>query len=71
MGLWFLPCFSSTHPGTELSALWCNPCSLQEPFSPTEEHVMVVRLLRFVQQKLYLFLQHCFGHWPLDASFRA
>ncbi|XP_056461730.1 sphingomyelin phosphodiesterase 4 isoform X4 [Gadus chalcogrammus] len=86
--------------------------SPQEPFSPTEEHVMVVRLLvkhlhafscslrpeqlaaapsapsapahtspleefkrvvvqRFVQQKLYLFLQHCFGHWPLDASFRA
>ncbi|XP_054473809.1 sphingomyelin phosphodiesterase 4 isoform X2 [Anoplopoma fimbria] len=83
----------------------------QEPFSPTEEHVLVVRLLvkhlhafsnslkpeqlssspsahshthtspleefkrvvvqRFVQQKLYLFLQHCFGHWPLDASFRA
>uniref|UniRef100_A0A2I3TGR9 SMPD4 n=1 Tax=Pan troglodytes TaxID=9598 RepID=A0A2I3TGR9_PANTR len=26
---------------------------------------------RFVQQKLYLFLEHCFGHWPLDASFRA
>lgn len=26
---------------------------------------------RFVQQKLYLFLQHCFSHWPLDASFRA
>uniref|UniRef100_A0A6Q2Z952 Sphingomyelin phosphodiesterase 4 n=1 Tax=Esox lucius TaxID=8010 RepID=A0A6Q2Z952_ESOLU len=26
---------------------------------------------RFVQQKLYVFLQHCFGHWPLDASFRA
>uniref|UniRef100_A0A8C5FDR1 Sphingomyelin phosphodiesterase 4 n=1 Tax=Gadus morhua TaxID=8049 RepID=A0A8C5FDR1_GADMO len=87
---------------------------VKEPFSPTEEHVMVVRLLvkhlhafscslrpeqlaaapsapsapahtspleefkrwavvvqRFVQQKLYLFLQHCFGHWPLDASFRA
>ncbi|KAM8916478.1 sphingomyelin phosphodiesterase 4 isoform 2-T2 [Spinachia spinachia] len=84
----------------------------QEPFSPTEEHVLVVRLLvkhlhafsnslkpetlsssspsahshahtspleefkrvvvqRFVQQKLYLFLQHCFSHWPLDASFRA
>ncbi|KAJ8408570.1 hypothetical protein AAFF_G00252050 [Aldrovandia affinis] len=81
----------------------------QEPFSPTEEHVLVVRLLvkhlhafssslkpeqvsispsahsqtspleefkrvvisRFVQQKLYVFLQHCFGHWPLDASFRA
>uniref|UniRef100_A0A671W789 Sphingomyelin phosphodiesterase 4 n=1 Tax=Sparus aurata TaxID=8175 RepID=A0A671W789_SPAAU len=84
---------------------------VKEPFSPTEEHVLVVRLLvkhlhafsnslkpeqlssspsahshthtspleefkrvvvqRFVQQKLYLFLQHCFGHWPLDASFRA
>ncbi|KAK2492867.1 hypothetical protein MC885_017706 [Smutsia gigantea] len=80
----------------------------QEPFTPTEEHVLAVRLLlkrlhafssslkpeqalpsahshaaspleefkraavpRFVQQKLYLFLQHCFGHWPLDASFRA
>lgn len=26
---------------------------------------------RFVQRKLYVFLQHCFGHWPLDASFRA
>ncbi|XP_078803092.1 sphingomyelin phosphodiesterase 4 isoform X15 [Oryzias latipes] len=85
--------------------------SPQEPFSPSEELVLVVRLLvkhlhafsnslkseqvspsppaqshahtspleefkrvvvqRFVQQKLYLFLQHCFGHWPLDASFRA
>uniref|UniRef100_A0A3P9BR89 Sphingomyelin phosphodiesterase 4 n=1 Tax=Maylandia zebra TaxID=106582 RepID=A0A3P9BR89_9CICH len=84
---------------------------VKEPFSPTEEHVLVVRLLvkhvhafsnslkpeqlssspsahshthtspleefkrvvvqRFVHQKLYLFLQHCFGHWPLDASFRA
>ncbi|KAM9859546.1 sphingomyelin phosphodiesterase 4 isoform 2-T2 [Aulostomus maculatus] len=83
----------------------------QEPFSPSEEHVLAVRLLvkhlhafanslkpeqlsslpsahshthpspleefkrvvvqRFVQQKLYLFLTHCFGHWPLDASFRA
>ncbi|KAF3690416.1 Sphingomyelin phosphodiesterase 4 [Channa argus] len=83
----------------------------QEPFTPTDEHVLVVRLLvkhlhafsnsqkpeqlpsspsahshthtspleefkrvvvqRFVQQKLYLFLQHCFSHWPLDASFRA
>uniref|UniRef100_A0A672G8P3 Sphingomyelin phosphodiesterase 4-like n=1 Tax=Salarias fasciatus TaxID=181472 RepID=A0A672G8P3_SALFA len=89
----------------------CDWVSLQEPFSPSEEHVLVVRLLvkhlhafssslkaepgpapapppahphpgpleefkrvvvqRFVQQKLYLFLQHCFGHWPLDASFRA
>ncbi|KAM4710453.1 LOW QUALITY PROTEIN: sphingomyelin phosphodiesterase 4 [Discoglossus pictus] len=82
--------------------------SYQESFQPTEEHVLVVRLLvkhlhmfantlrpeqlspsahshtasqleelkrvvipRFVQQKLYIFLQHCFGHWPLDASFRA
>nr|XP_020467823.1 sphingomyelin phosphodiesterase 4 isoform X2 [Monopterus albus] len=84
---------------------------VKEPFTPTEEHVLVVRLLvkhlhafsnslkpeqlssspsahshthtspleefkrvvvqRFVPQKLYLFLQHCFGHWPLDASFRA
>ncbi|XP_054535705.1 sphingomyelin phosphodiesterase 4 isoform X12 [Pan troglodytes] len=80
----------------------------KESFTPTEEHVLVVRLLlkhlhafvnslkpeqaspsahshatspleefkraavpRFVQQKLYLFLEHCFGHWPLDASFRA
>ncbi|XP_059133045.1 sphingomyelin phosphodiesterase 4 isoform X5 [Peromyscus eremicus] len=80
----------------------------KESFTPTEEHVLVVRLLlkhlhafanslkpdqaspsthshatspleefkraavpRFVQQKLYVFLQHCFGHWPLDASFRA
>ncbi|EDK97470.1 sphingomyelin phosphodiesterase 4 isoform X3 [Mus musculus] len=80
----------------------------QESFTPTEEHVLVVRLLlkhlhafanslkpdqaspsahshatspleefkraavpRFVQQKLYVFLQHCFGHWPLDATFRA
>ncbi|OXB73293.1 UNVERIFIED_CONTAM: hypothetical protein H355_008269 [Colinus virginianus] len=80
----------------------------EESFKPTEEHVLVVRLLvkhlhtfsnslkpeplspsahshtaspleefkrvvipRFVQQKLYIFLQHCFGHWPLDASFRA
>uniref|UniRef100_A0A8C7LNX6 Sphingomyelin phosphodiesterase 4 n=1 Tax=Oncorhynchus kisutch TaxID=8019 RepID=A0A8C7LNX6_ONCKI len=80
---------------------------VKETFTPTEEHVLVVRLLvkhlhafscslkpeqvcsspsahsspleefkrvvvqRFVQQKLYVFLQHCFGHWPLDASFRA
>ncbi|KAM5263433.1 sphingomyelin phosphodiesterase 4 isoform 2-T2 [Ctenodactylus gundi] len=80
----------------------------KESFTPSKEHVLVVRLLlkhlhvfanslkpeqaspsthshatspleefkraavpRFVQQKLYLFLQHCFGHWPLDASFRA
>ncbi|XP_013925565.1 PREDICTED: sphingomyelin phosphodiesterase 4-like isoform X2 [Thamnophis sirtalis] len=81
---------------------------IKESFKPTEEHVLVIRLLlkhlhafsnsvksepispsghshtaspleefkrivipRFVQQKLYIFLQHCFGHWPLDASFRA
>ncbi|KAF4011508.1 hypothetical protein G4228_003630 [Cervus hanglu yarkandensis] len=88
--------------------IWRSETLLQESFMPTEEHVLVVRLLlkhlhafanslrpeqaspsahshaaspleefkraaipRFVQQKLYLFLQHCFGHWPLDASFRA
>ncbi|KAM9747278.1 sphingomyelin phosphodiesterase 4 isoform 3-T3 [Dama dama] len=93
---------SPAHPS--LQALHAH----QESFMPTEEHVLVVRLLlkhlhafanslrpeqaspsahshaaspleefkraavpRFVQQKLYLFLQHCFGHWPLDASFRA
>ncbi|XP_063000078.1 sphingomyelin phosphodiesterase 4 isoform X2 [Elgaria multicarinata webbii] len=81
---------------------------IKESFKPTEEQVLVIRLLvkhlhafsnslkpeasspgghshaaspleefkrivipRFVQQKLYIFLQHCFGHWPLDASFRA
>ncbi|XP_077317682.1 sphingomyelin phosphodiesterase 4 isoform X1 [Lithobates pipiens] len=81
--------------------------SYQESFQPSEEHVLVVRVLvkhlhtfanslrpeqsspsahshtpspleelkrvvipRFIQQKLYIFLQHCFGHWPLDASFR-
>ncbi|MGH0134765.1 UNVERIFIED_CONTAM: hypothetical protein FKN15_071178 [Acipenser sinensis] len=38
--------------------------------SPLEEFKRVVTS-RFVQQKLYVFLQHCFGHWPLDASFRA
>ncbi|XP_063065881.1 sphingomyelin phosphodiesterase 4 isoform X2 [Engraulis encrasicolus] len=108
-----------------MSSMPCQPLApagpgslrtYQEPFSPTEEHVLVVRLLvkhlhafssslkpeqsstsspspsphththshaspleefkrvvvqRFVQQKLYVFLQHCFGHWPLDASFRA
>ncbi|XP_048467232.1 sphingomyelin phosphodiesterase 4 isoform X3 [Rhincodon typus] len=82
----------------------------QEPFTPTEEHVLMVRLLVkhlhcfsnslkpeqalpspsthshtaspleefkraviscFFQQKLYVFLQQCFSHWPLDASFRA
>uniref|UniRef100_A0A3B4V1H3 Sphingomyelin phosphodiesterase 4 n=1 Tax=Seriola dumerili TaxID=41447 RepID=A0A3B4V1H3_SERDU len=92
---------------------------VKEPFTPTEEHVLVVRLLvkhlhafsnslkpeqlssspsahshthtspleefkrsasshfssNILQHKLfhklYLFLQHCFSHWPLDASFRA
>uniref|UniRef100_A0ABI7Y1H6 Sphingomyelin phosphodiesterase 4 n=1 Tax=Felis catus TaxID=9685 RepID=A0ABI7Y1H6_FELCA len=95
------------HPGTSLGPDTAPP-QPQESFTPTEEHVLVVRLLlkhlhafsnslkpeqvspsthshatspleefkraavpRFVQQKLYLFLQHCFGHWPLDASFRA
>ncbi|XP_069817272.1 sphingomyelin phosphodiesterase 4 isoform X3 [Dendropsophus ebraccatus] len=80
----------------------------KESFQPTEEHVLLVRVLvkhlhafanslrpeqsspsahshtpspmeelkrvvipRFIQPKLYIFLQHCFGHWPLDASFRA
>uniref|UniRef100_A0A8C3AHX4 Sphingomyelin phosphodiesterase 4 n=1 Tax=Cyclopterus lumpus TaxID=8103 RepID=A0A8C3AHX4_CYCLU len=96
-----MPCQPSAPPGSGTLHTY------QEPFSPTEEHVLVVRLLvkhlhafsnslkpdtltsspsahsspleelkrvvvqRFVQQKLYLFLQHCFGHWPLDASFRA
>ncbi|XP_073419876.1 sphingomyelin phosphodiesterase 4 isoform X1 [Dendrobates tinctorius] len=82
--------------------------SYQDSFQPTEEHVLLVRVLvkhlhafanslrpeqsspsahshtpspleelkrvvipRFIQPKLYIFLQHCFGHWPLDASFRA
>nr|XP_054589401.1 sphingomyelin phosphodiesterase 4 isoform X4 [Nothobranchius furzeri] len=103
-----------------MSSMLCQPLAppgsgplhtYQEPFSPSEEHVLVVRLLVkhlhafsnslkpeqvsssasahshahtspleefkrvvvqwFVQQKLFLFLQHCFGHWPLDASFRA
>uniref|UniRef100_A0A1A8J0J8 Sphingomyelin phosphodiesterase 4 n=1 Tax=Nothobranchius kuhntae TaxID=321403 RepID=A0A1A8J0J8_NOTKU len=103
-----------------MSSMPCQPLAppgsgplhtYQEPFSPSEEHVLVVRLLVkhlhafsnslkpeqmsssasahshahtspleefkrvvvqwFVQQKLFLFLQHCFGHWPLDASFRA
>ncbi|XP_073680217.1 sphingomyelin phosphodiesterase 4 isoform X1 [Garra rufa] len=101
-----------------MSSMLCQPPAppgsgtlhtYQEPFTPSDEHVLVVRLLikhlhafssslkqesissspsahshsspleelkrvvvqRFVQQKLYVFLQHCFGHWPLDASFRA
>ncbi|KAJ1074194.1 hypothetical protein K5549_019786, partial [Capra hircus] len=95
---------SAAHPAGSADA----PPGPQEAFMPTEEHVLVVRLLlkhlhafsnslrpeqaspsahshaaspleefkraavpRLVQQKLYLFLQYCFGHWPLDASFRA
>uniref|UniRef100_A0A4W6C1T3 Sphingomyelin phosphodiesterase 4 n=1 Tax=Lates calcarifer TaxID=8187 RepID=A0A4W6C1T3_LATCA len=87
-----MPCQPHAPPGSGTLHTY------QEPFTPTEEHVLVVRLLvkhlhafsnslkpeqlpleefkrvvvqRFVQQKLYLFLQHCFSHWPLDASFRA
>ncbi|KAM4587820.1 sphingomyelin phosphodiesterase 4 isoform 3-T3 [Odontesthes bonariensis] len=98
-----MPCQPHAPPGSGTLHTY------QEPFGPSEEHVLVVRLLvkhlhafsnslkpeqlssppaahshaspleefkrvvvqRFVQQKLYLFLQHCFGHWPLDASFRA
>ncbi|XP_061642315.1 sphingomyelin phosphodiesterase 4 isoform X2 [Phyllopteryx taeniolatus] len=99
-----MPCQPHSPPGSGTLHTY------QEPFSPSEEHVLVVRLLvkhlhafsnslkpeqlssspthshahaspleefkrvvlqRFVQQKLFLFLQHCFGHWPLDASFRA
>uniref|UniRef100_A0A803T679 Sphingomyelin phosphodiesterase 4 n=1 Tax=Anolis carolinensis TaxID=28377 RepID=A0A803T679_ANOCA len=37
---------------------------------PLEEFKRIV-IPRFLQQKLYVFLHHCFGHWPLDASFRA
>uniref|UniRef100_A0A8C7V262 Sphingomyelin phosphodiesterase 4 n=1 Tax=Oncorhynchus mykiss TaxID=8022 RepID=A0A8C7V262_ONCMY len=97
-----MPCQPLTPPGS-------GTLDTYQTFTPTEEHVLVVRLLvkhlhafscslkpeqvcsspsahshaspleefkrvvvqRFVQQKLYVFLQHCFGHWPLDASFRA
>lgn len=34
-----------------------------------EEFKWVV-VLRFVQQKFYLFLQYCFGYWFLDVLFR-
>uniref|UniRef100_A0A8C8CIB6 Sphingomyelin phosphodiesterase 4 n=1 Tax=Oncorhynchus tshawytscha TaxID=74940 RepID=A0A8C8CIB6_ONCTS len=95
-----MPCQPLTPPGS-------GTLDTYQTFTPTEEHVLVVRLLvkhlhafscslkpeqvcsspsahsspleefkrvvvqRFVQQKLYVFLQHCFSHWPLDASFRA
>ncbi|XP_030073739.1 sphingomyelin phosphodiesterase 4 isoform X3 [Microcaecilia unicolor] len=99
---------SSTHHGSPALPSYQALQAYQESFQPTEEHVLVVRLLvkhlhgfanslkpeqvspsahshatspleefkrivipRFLQQKLYVFLQHCFGHWPLDASFRA
>ncbi|KAJ6659167.1 hypothetical protein lerEdw1_019470 [Lerista edwardsae] len=97
---------SSTHQASPALSSHQTLHPFQESFKPTEEHVLVVRLLvkhlhafssslkpeaasahshsagpleefkrvavpRFVQQKLYVFLQHCFGHWPLDASFRA
>ncbi|XP_058889127.1 sphingomyelin phosphodiesterase 4-like isoform X1 [Acipenser ruthenus] len=100
---------SSMHCSTPTQSGYGTLHTYQEPFCPTEDHVLVVRLLvkhlhsfsssqrpelitsspsahshtspleefkrvvipRFVQQKLYVFLQHCFGHWPLDASFRA
>ncbi|XP_068013259.1 sphingomyelin phosphodiesterase 4 isoform X1 [Melanerpes formicivorus] len=99
---------SSKHHGSPAQPSYQALQAYQEAFKPTEEHVLVVRLLvkhlhafsnslkpeplspsahshtaspleefkrvvipRFVQEKLYIFLQHCFGHWPLDASFRA
>uniref|UniRef100_A0A8C3KH70 Sphingomyelin phosphodiesterase 4 n=1 Tax=Calidris pygmaea TaxID=425635 RepID=A0A8C3KH70_9CHAR len=99
---------SSKHHGSPAQSGYQALHAYQESFKPTEEHVLVVRLLvkhlhafsnslkpeplspsahshtaspleefkrvvipRFVQEKLYIFLQHCFGHWPLDASFRA
>lgn len=51
-----------------------RPSSLRRLSASIIIHNMLcyrVVVQRFVQQKLYLFLQHCFGHWPLDASFRA
>ncbi|XP_054852551.1 sphingomyelin phosphodiesterase 4 isoform X1 [Eublepharis macularius] len=99
---------SSIHHSSPAQSSYQALHTYQESFKPTEEHVLVIRLLvkhlhafsnslkpepvspsahshtasplaefkrivipRFVQQKLYIFLQHCFGHWPLDASFRA
>uniref|UniRef100_A0A452TD79 Sphingomyelin phosphodiesterase 4 n=1 Tax=Ursus maritimus TaxID=29073 RepID=A0A452TD79_URSMA len=47
-----------------------SPSAHSHATSPLEEFKRAA-VPRFVQQKLYLFLQHCFGHWPLDASFRA
>uniref|UniRef100_A0A6I8N7M8 Sphingomyelin phosphodiesterase 4 n=1 Tax=Ornithorhynchus anatinus TaxID=9258 RepID=A0A6I8N7M8_ORNAN len=53
-----------------LKAEQTPPTAHSHTASPLEEFKRVV-IPRFVQQKLYIFLQHCFGHWPLDASFRA
>lgn len=47
-----------------------SPSAHSHATSPLEEFKRAA-VPRFVQQKLYVFLQHCFGHWPLDASFRA
>ncbi|KAM4810479.1 sphingomyelin phosphodiesterase 4 [Rhinophrynus dorsalis] len=47
-----------------------SPSTHSHTASPLEELKRVV-IPRFIQQKLYIFLQHCFRHWPLDASFRA
>ncbi|XP_077149710.1 sphingomyelin phosphodiesterase 4 isoform X2 [Ranitomeya variabilis] len=47
-----------------------SPSAHSQTPSPLEELKRVV-ISRFIQPKLYIFLQHCFGHWPLDASFRA
>ncbi|KAJ8285844.1 hypothetical protein GJAV_G00031590 [Gymnothorax javanicus] len=96
------------HYSLEMNQKLQSP-QVKDPFTPTEEHVLLVRMLvkhlhtfsnslklepacpspaappqasplkefkrvvisRFVQQKLYIFLRHCFSHWPLEASFRA
>lgn len=57
-----------TRSGTDLIELSLFYCYVNKP--PLSVSLSVV-VQRFVQQKLYVFLQHCFGHWPLDASFRA
>lgn len=61
-----------SHSPDQVPWTWLNCllfyCSVNKP-PLSVSHSVVVQ--RFVQQKLYVFLQHCFGHWPLDASFRA
>lgn len=49
----------------------CGPSEHWHTYVPSSTLSSRVVVQRFVQQKLYLFLQHCFSHWPLDASFRA